>query len=94
MVNGIQPDDFTISIVFLAIFMPILGGTGTPWGAVLGAAIVVEFTVNIPSFTAGGLLLVSLAVLVVMLVAPQGVLSYLDSGRHFVAGQVRKRGNQ
>jgi branched-chain amino acid transport system permease protein len=88
MVNGVQPDDFTVSIVFLAIFMPIIGGTGTPWGAVLGALIVVEFTVNIPSFQAGGLLLISLAVLVTMLVAPRGILSYLDSARHFAMRQI------
>lgn len=89
MVNGVQPQNFTISIVFLAVFMPIIGGMGTPWGAVLGAALVVEFTINIPSFQAGGLLLVSLAVLAVMLVAPQGLISYLDSGRRAVVRRVK-----
>ncbi len=37
MVGSIEPDTFTLNIVFLAIFMPIIGGSGTPWGAVLGA---------------------------------------------------------
>jgi branched-chain amino acid transport system permease protein len=61
--------------------MPIIGGTGTPWGAVLGAVIVVELTLNLPSLHTSGTLLVSLGVLVIMLVAPRGVLGYLDTGR-------------
>ena len=81
MSGSIQPDTFTLNLVFLAIFMPIIGGTGTPWGAVLGALIVVELTLNLPSLHTSGTLLVSLGVLVIMLVAPKGVLGYLDSGR-------------
>jgi branched-chain amino acid transport system permease protein len=81
MAGSIQPNTFTLNLVFLAIFMPIIGGTGTPWGAVLGAVIVVELTLNLPSLHTSGTLLVSLGVLVIMLVAPRGVLGYLDSGR-------------
>ncbi len=81
MAGSIQPNTFTLNLVFLAIFMPIIGGTGTPWGAVLGAVIVVELTLNLPSLHTSGTLLVSLGVLVIMLVAPRGILGYLDSGR-------------
>lgn len=81
MSGSIQPTTFTLNLVFLAIFMPIIGGTGTPWGAVLGALIVVELTLNLPSLHTSGTLLVSAGVLVIMLVAPQGVLGYLDTGR-------------
>jgi len=81
MSGSIQPNTFTLNLVFLAIFMPIIGGTGTPWGAVLGALIVVELTLNLPSLHTSGTLLVSLGVLLIMLVAPRGVLGYLDTGR-------------
>jgi branched-chain amino acid transport system permease protein len=81
MSGSIQPNTFTLNLVFLAIFMPIIGGTGTPWGAALGAVIVVELTLNLPSLHTSGTLLVSLGVLAIMLVAPSGVLGYLDTGR-------------
>jgi branched-chain amino acid transport system permease protein len=81
MVGAVEPDTFTLNLVFLAIFMPIIGGSGTPWGAVLGAVIVVELTLNLPSLHTSGTLLVSLGVLLIMLIAPRGVLGYLDSGR-------------
>lgn len=84
MVGSIQPDTFTLNLVFLAIFMPIIGGSGTPWGAVLGALIVVELTLNLPSLHTSGTLLVALGVLVIMLLAPKGVLGYLDAGRRRV----------
>ena len=81
MVGSIEPDTFTLNIVFLAIFMPIIGGSGTPWGAVLGALIVVELTLNLPSLHTSGTLLVAVGVLAIMLLAPKGVLGYLDAGR-------------
>lgn len=81
MVGSIQPDTFTLNLVFLAIFMPIIGGSGTPWGAVLGALIVVELTLNLPSLHTSGTLLVALGVLVIMLIAPRGVLGYVETAR-------------
>jgi len=80
-VGSVTPDTFTLSIVFLAIFMPLIGGTGTPWGAVAGAVIVVDLTLNFSLLKTSGLLVVSLAVLLVMLVARRGVVGYLDSAR-------------
>ena len=44
-----RPDTFTLNVVFLAIFMPLIGGSGTPWGAVAGAVIAVELTLNFPA---------------------------------------------
>jgi branched-chain amino acid transport system permease protein len=79
--GSITPDTFTTSVVFLAIFMPILGGMGTPWGAVAGAVLVVELTLNLSLFSTSGLLLVSLGALFILLLAPRGVLGYLDSVR-------------
>ncbi len=81
MVGSVQPDTFTLNLVFLAIFMPIIGGSGTPWGAVLGALIVVELTLNLPSLHTSGTLLVALGVLAIMLIAPRGLLGYLGAAR-------------
>jgi len=76
--GSITPDTFTLNIVFLAIFMPLIGGAGTPWGAVAGAVLAVELTLNFPAFQASGTLLLALGVLVIMLLAPRGVLGYAD----------------
>lgn len=80
--NGaINPETFTLSIVFLALFMPLLGGQHTAWGAVVGAILVVEFTFHLDwSFDAGTLLFTA-AVFVVLLLAPKGLLGYLRAIR-------------
>ena len=94
MVGSIQPGTFTLNVVFLAIFMPIIGGSGTPWGAVLGALIVVELTLNLPSLHTSGTLLVALGVLAIMLLAPRGVLGYLDTGRKHLQRTVSASGGR
>lgn len=85
----ITPSTFTLNLVFLAVFMSLLGGQGSPWGAIAGAVLVVELTLNVPSLETSGSLLVAAVVLVVMLVAPSGVLGLLDGGRRRVDGLVR-----
>ena len=80
-VGGVTPETFTVQIVFLAIFMPLIGGSGTSWGAVLGAALVVEFTLNLPALSDSGTLILCVATILILLVAPRGVLGYLDAGR-------------
>ena len=77
----ITPDTYTLNVIFLTIFMSLLGGQGTPWGPILGAALVVELTFNVPFLEASGTLLVAVVVLGVMLVAPTGVLGMLNSAR-------------
>ncbi|HEV3497203.1 MAG TPA: branched-chain amino acid ABC transporter permease [Actinomycetes bacterium] len=84
-VGGVTPETFTVNVVFLAIFMPLIGGAGTPWGAVVGALVVVELTLNFPAFSESGTLVLSLGVLVILLVAPRGLLGYLDEVRNRLA---------
>ncbi|MFY1594721.1 branched-chain amino acid ABC transporter permease [Micromonospora sp. WMMD737] len=79
--GSVTPDTFTLNIVFLAIFMPLIGGSGTPWGAVAGAVLAVQLTLNFPAVQASGTLLLALGVLVIMLVAPKGVIGYADELR-------------
>jgi branched-chain amino acid transport system permease protein len=92
-VGSITPDTFKLDLVFLAIFMPLLGGSGTPWGAVLGAVIAVELTLNfsLPNVDLSGTLILAVGVLVVLLVAPRGVIGYADRLRRAVLGR-RDRG--
>ncbi len=72
-VQAVTPETFTLSIVFLAIFMPIIGGRGSAWGgAPLGALIVVIVTLNMPGYQGSGELLLAGAVLVILIVAPGG----------------------
>lgn len=80
-VGSITPETFTIAIVFLALFMPLLGGVGTPWGAVLGAALVVQLTLNASSLSSSGTLILSVGVILMLLVSPNGLLTLIDSGR-------------
>lgn len=78
-VLSITPETFTIHIVFLALFMPIIGGQISAWGAVIGAMIVVQLTLNMPDFIGGsGQLILSITVLLILLLAPSGVIGYVQ----------------
>ena len=90
-VHGNTPETFTLTIVFLSLFMPLIGGVGTPWGAVLGAVIVVELTLNFSAFSSSGTLILSLGVIVILMVAPRGVLGYIDTARKQLMPDARAR---
>ncbi|MFI5914158.1 branched-chain amino acid ABC transporter permease [Dactylosporangium sp. NPDC051541] len=85
--GSVTPDTFTLNLVFLAIFMPLIGGSGTPWGAVLGAVIAVELTLNFPAVQTSGTLILALGVLVILLLAPQGVIGYATRLAKLVGGR-------
>jgi branched-chain amino acid transport system permease protein len=87
----VTPGTFTLNLVFLAVFMALLGGQATPWGAIAGAVLIVELTLNVPSLETSGSLLVAIVVLVVMLVAPTGVLGIVNTGRRRLASLVADR---
>jgi branched-chain amino acid transport system permease protein len=76
-----QPESFGLHIIFLAIFMPLLGGRGSPWGAVIGAAIVVVFTFELEILEDAGTLVFAVAILLVLRLAPEGLLG--------LAGRIR-----
>jgi branched-chain amino acid transport system permease protein len=80
-VHGVTPQTFTLEIVFLALFMPLIGGVGTAWGAVLGAAIVAHLTLNFDAFEASGKLILAVGVILILMVAPRGVAGYVDALR-------------
>lgn len=70
----VLPESFGTKVVFLVLFMPILGGMSTPWGAVLGAALVVAFTLGFDFFQGPGALTFGVLSLFVLLVAPSGLI--------------------
>ncbi len=76
--NGfVVPESFPVSIVFLVLFMPLLGGTHSPWGALMGAAIVVFFTVELTAFGLPGSLTFALFTLAILILAPNGILGII-----------------
>jgi branched-chain amino acid transport system permease protein len=88
----VLPESFSTTVVFLVLFMPILGGMSTPWGAVLGAILVVVFTLGFDFLQGPGALTFGVLSLVVLLLAPSGLIglataafvavkNYLRSGR-------------
>lgn len=74
MSRQVVPDTFGLSIVFLAVFMPLLGGKQSPWGSVLGAVIVVVLVFDFALFQEAGSLVFAVCVLLVLRFAPNGVL--------------------
>lgn len=72
-----QPGSFELHIVFLALFMPVLGGQNSPWGAVIGAIVVVAFTFELDILAESGTLVFALAILLVVRFAPRGLLGLL-----------------
>lgn len=93
-VRGITPETFTLQVVFLALFMPLIGGLATPWGALVGAALVVQLTINSTGFGGSGTLILAIAVLAILVLAPKGILGYLSTAgaslRRRVSGRVAK----
>jgi branched-chain amino acid transport system permease protein len=79
--RAVLPETFVVDLVFLTIFMPLLGGQERPWGAVLGAVLVVTFTFQLTFLKETGSLLFSLAVLLVLIAAPRGILGYILPSR-------------
>jgi branched-chain amino acid transport system permease protein len=76
-VGGLNTETFSRNILFLALFMPIIGGVGSPWGSLVGALVVVQLTLNVSLFTTSGLLVLVSGVLIIQLAAPRGLLGYL-----------------
>jgi branched-chain amino acid transport system permease protein len=78
--QAVIPESFAVDVVFLTVFTPLLGGQDSPWGAVLGAFLVVLFTFQLNFFRDTGSLLFALAVLVILVAAPRGLLGLAGDG--------------
>jgi len=71
---SILPESIPLSVAFLAVFIPFLGGRSSPWGVVIGALLVTELTFNLNFFQDSGTLLFAVAVVVVLIFAPEGLI--------------------
>lgn len=89
-VGGITPSTFTLNVVFLAIFMPLIGGRGSAWGAVVGAVIVVQLSFNADFLGTGGQLIIAAAVLLILLAVPSGLLGGLGRVWRLITGAARR----
>jgi branched-chain amino acid transport system permease protein len=76
-IGAVNPETFSTNVIFLAVFMPIIGGIGSAWGAVLGAGIIVDLTLNVDALSSSGTLLVAVGVLVILIIFPRGILGFL-----------------
>jgi len=74
MSRFVLPDTYSAQLAILVLFMPILGGMGSPWGAVLGAAIVVVLTFGFDFLQGPGALTFAVLTLLILFVAPAGTL--------------------
>ena len=74
---GVFPENFTLDELVAVYLIVILGGSGNPAGVVVGAVIYTflgEFMRNFPSLVQWRMAIVSLILLVVIILLPQGVL--------------------
>jgi branched-chain amino acid transport system permease protein len=91
-IGAVNPETFSTNVIFLAVFMPIIGGIGTAWGAVLGAGVIVDLTLNVDALSSSGTLLVSLGVLIILIVFPKGVLGFAGTASRSASLLLRRRG--
>ena len=74
----VLPDSFHLELAFLILFIPLLGGKQTPWGCLVGAAVLVYVLEIVRSFGPGKLLY-GLGVLACVLVIPGGIAGRLGA---------------
>jgi branched-chain amino acid transport system permease protein len=73
----IIPESFTLAVVFTVIFIPVIGGTRSAWGCVVGAALVMVVNEAGSQFSVSGALVFAVGVLAVLMLAPEGALGLL-----------------
>lgn len=87
---SILPESIPLSVAFLAVFIPFLGGRSSPWGVVIGALLVTQLTFNLNFFQGSGTLLFAVAVVAVLIFAPEGLIG-LGRGLLVRADALRRR---
>lgn len=74
----VLPDSFHLELAFVILFIPLLGGKHTPWGCLVGAAVLV-YVLEIARSFGPGKLLYGLGVLACVLVIPGGIVGRLGA---------------
>jgi branched-chain amino acid transport system permease protein len=89
--NGsISPDAFFWTTSGEALLMVIIGGTGTLWGAVLGAAAFILLQSLVSTYTERWMLILGLTFILFVLFAPGGIIGVIR-GRSAIIGALRGR---
>jgi len=86
----ILADSYAPEIVFLALFLPLLGGISTPWGAVIGAGLLC-FLNEASAFIEGpGPLVFGGASLAILILLPGGLIGVVALGWSAARSRMRK----
>jgi branched-chain amino acid transport system permease protein len=72
-IRGVTPDDFTILISALVVAMVVVGGRGTLWGPLLGAAVFTALPEVLSSAASYKLIIFSVLMIVMVIALPQGL---------------------
>src|ERR1039458_8037194 len=70
----ISPDSFNLNITIIVIAAVVLGGIGTVWGPIVGIVIVEGVSLWMGAFSSYNTLLVGIAILVLALAVPRGII--------------------
>ncbi|WP_405105504.1 branched-chain amino acid ABC transporter permease [Micromonospora sp. NBC_01405] len=89
---SILPESIPVSVAFIAVFIPFLGGRSSPWGVVIGALLVTQLTFNLNFFQGSGTLLFAVAVVAVLIFAPEGLIGLARSLTGRLVGAVNRGG--
>jgi branched-chain amino acid transport system permease protein len=81
----IIPESFTLAIVFTVIFIPIIGGSQSAWGCVVGTVAVLVVNEVGSQLDLSGSLVFGAGVLAVLLIAPTGILGMTYAGLRLLA---------
>ena len=74
----VLPDSFQLELAFLILFIPLLGGKHTPWGCLVGSALLV-YVLEVARSFGPGKLIYGLGVLACVLFFPGGIAERLGS---------------
>jgi ABC-type branched-subunit amino acid transport system ATPase component/ABC-type branched-subunit amino acid transport system permease subunit len=84
----VSPFDLSIAVSADAILMVILGGTGTLFGSIIGAAVIVALRNFLSIFMNHWLIVLGVVFVVTVFIAPQGVIRWFAPKRHIKPGHL------
>lgn len=91
-IGYIEPTNaFDISWLMIVLLATVIGGKGLEWGPLIGTVIVVALRFQLARYAGISLLIQGLILLVIMLVAPQGIMGLIrDLRKKFAIYQEKK----
>ncbi len=87
---AIAPPSFGFSESLLVVMAVAIGGIGSIWGALLGAGVVIAFPELFRQFSDARLLVFGVALVLIMILRPQGIWPETGLGIQRLGGTLRK----